>query len=198
VTHRPWFDIAGGYAAAAAIVVTTVVVKTLVFGADHPFVLLPGAVAAAAWSAGRGPGLLAAFLVVVATYYLMQLPGESVDVIVLVALLFESVLVALLTSGLRTALLRARAASAESAAAHREATFALAVRDELLLLWTQQLRGPMADLEAQARAALADLEHDGYTGAATDKLSTLVQNAALVGRTTAGWDREGRPSGEAH
>ena len=187
MTERSWGD-AGRYAIAVAAVLVTVLFKTLLFGPDHPFVLMPGAVAVAAWYGGRGPGLLAALLVPAATVYLMLMPGRSVDLVVLTALLTEGVLVALLTAGLRSALRTAQAASAESAEAHREAKFALAVRDELLHLWTQQLRGPMADLEAQARSALADLGHDGYTGTATDTLRTLVQNAARVSRTTVGWD----------
>ncbi len=191
---HPSRGIAKRYGVALLAVAVAVGVKALIFGADHPFVLMPAAVALAAWYGGRGPGLVAAGLVTVASGYLMTLPGEEFDPVAMVALILESALVALLTSSLRTALWQAHAASAESAAAHREAAFALAVRDELLLLWTQQLRGPMADLESQGRAALGDLEREGYTGAATEKLATLVRNAALVGRTTAGWDEDGHPS----
>lgn len=199
VGARPWSDRWERYVLAIALVVVTIVVKTVLFGADHPFLMLPVAVALAAWAGGRGPGLLAAVLVSLASLYQLlqpaEAPVETGDVLTIVALVVESIFVALLTAGLRSALRRAHAAWAESAAAHREAAFALAIRDELLLLWTQQLRGPMADLEAQARAALLDLEREGYAGAATEKLTTLVHNAALVGRTTAGWDKDGHPSG---
>lgn len=195
MTAPSWRDAARRYAIATAIVLVTVVIKVLLFGADHPFVLLPGAVAIAAWYGGRGPGILASFLVTAATVYLLLLaPGatvESADFLAVSALLGESVLVALLTAGLRAALRRAQLASAESAAAHREAAFALAVRDELLVLWTQKLRGPMADIESQARAALADLERDD-SGAAKEKLRALVDEAAMVGRVTTGWNEEPR------
>ena len=190
------------YSIAIGVVVLTFLLKTvpLGLGEDHPFVLLPGAVAIAAWYGGRGPGVLATVLVAVgSTYVLLQPAGrlDPTDVVGLVALLAEGTLVTALTVGLRSARVRAEAASEASAAAYRETAFALAVRDELLVLWTQQLRGPMADLESQARAALADLEHEGYVGAATEKLTELVQNAELVGRTTAGWDKDGHASGTA-
>ena len=47
----------------------------------------------------------------------------------------------------------------------------------------------MADLESQARSALDDLKIEGYVGAAEPKLRKLVDEAALVGRVTAGWDQ---------
>jgi hypothetical protein len=65
-------------------------------------------------------------------------------------------------------------------------------RDEMLALWTNKLRGPMADLESQARAALDDLGREGYAGAAAPKLQHLVDDASLVARVTAGWDKDGR------
>lgn len=191
------YDAARRYGAAAGIVLVAVVVKVLIFGDQHPFVLLPGAVALAAWIGGRGPGLLASLLVTAVTVYLMLLaPGatvETTDFVATSALLFESALVALLTASLRSALRRAQASSAESAAAHKEAEFALAVRDELLVLWTQKLRGPMADIESQARAALADLDH-GDPVSAREKVRLLVDEAAMVGRATAGWDEDAKAS----
>lgn len=197
MTDRSWRDAARRYAIATGIVLVAIVVKVILFGEDHPFVLLPGAVALAAWIGGRGPGLLASLLVTATTVYLMLLaPGttaESTDYVAISALLGESVLVALLTAALRTALRRAQASSAESAAAHRQAEFALAVRDELLTLWTQKLRGPMADIESQARAALADVEQ-GDTTAARAKLRLLVDEAAMVGRATSGWDEDAKRS----
>ena len=170
---------------------------------EHPFVLFPGAVAVAAWYGGRGPGALAALLTsFVSLYGVLPLPlgsareaAQPADLVGLLALVAEGALVVVLIAGLRSARARAEVASAASAAAHREAEFALAVRDEMLLLWTMQLRGPMADLEALARSALSDLEREGGSDAATEKLRTLVADAALVGRATAGWDKAGRPSG---
>lgn len=169
-------------------------------GAMHPFALLPGAVALAAWYGGRGPGLFATALVGLASVYLFVPPqgfaASLPEVIGVGGLVVESVLVAMLASQVRSALDQAQAASAASATAHREAEFALAVRDELLLLWTTQLRGPMADVETAARIALADLEGAGYTGNATQQLRELVATSERVGRTTAGWDKPDRPPDE--
>jgi K+-sensing histidine kinase KdpD len=198
---RSWRGVARRYGIALLVVSVTMALKTLFpgLGGDHPFILLPGAVALAAWFGGSGPGLIATAVVTVATLYLFLPPAgfaaEPADLVALVALLAEGVLITVLTTALRSALVSAQRASAESAAAHREAQFALAVRDELLSLWTQQLRGPMADIEAQARAALDDLQRDGYAGDALPKVRTLVDNASLVGRTTAGWDNEGQTPG---
>ncbi|HEV2250407.1 MAG TPA: DUF4118 domain-containing protein [Candidatus Limnocylindria bacterium] len=194
--ERSWRGAVRRYGVAILVVLVTVVSKALFpgLGADHPFVLLPGAVAVAAWFAGLGPGIVATLLVSVAALYFLPgrgLAPEPADLVALVALLAEGVLIALLTTGLRSALVRAQVASAESAAAHREAAFALAVRDEMLALWTQQLRGPMADLEAQARAALDDFAREGYTGEALPKIQKLVEDASRVGRATASWDHEG-------
>jgi K+-sensing histidine kinase KdpD len=183
------------YAIAIGAVLLTMAFKLLLLGlgSEHPFVLLPAAVALAAWYGGLGPGILSTILVAVASVYFFLPPvgtgAEPADLVGIGGLLVEGALVVGLTVGLRSALIRAKAASAASAAAHRETTFALAVRDEMLALWTQQLRGPMADLEAQARAALDDFEHEGYAGAAGPKLRKLVDEAALVGRATAGWDQ---------
>ena len=181
---------------AVAAVAITIAVKLLLngLGADHPFVLLPAAVAIAAWYGGTGPGALATLLVAAASLYFLAPPVgpgiETSDIVAIGGLVAEGTLVVALTVGLRSARLRAETASAASAAAHRETAFALAVRDEMLALWTQQLRGPMADLESQARAALDDLEAEGYAGAAEPKLRKLVDEAALVGRVTAGWEEQ--------
>jgi len=196
VTDPPWRGVARRYGIAVLVVLFTIALKILFpgLGTDHPFVLLPGAVALAAWFGGLGPGLLATMLVSLGALYFLPGAGfsaEPADAVAVVALLTEGVLITLLTTGLRSALVRAQSASAESAAAHREAQFALAVRDEMLALWTQQLRGPMADLEAQARAALDDFAHEGYSGAAVAKVRKLVDDASLVGRATAGWDQDG-------
>jgi signal transduction histidine kinase len=192
---RSWGGVAR-YGTAIVVILATVALKVLFagLGSDHPFVLLPGAVALAAWFGGKGPGLVAAMLVSLAALYFLPGTGfaaEPADLVALVALLAEGILIALLTTGLHSALVRAQVASADSAAAHREAAFALAVRDEMLALWTQQLRGPMADLEAQARAALEDFAQDGYAGEALPKIQQLVEDASRVGRATASWDHEG-------
>jgi hypothetical protein len=193
---RSWRGVARRYGIAVFVVLATVALKVLFpgLGTDHPFVLLPGAVALAAWFGGLGPGLLATLLVSLGAWYFLPGAGfaaEPADLVALVALLAEGVLILLLTTGLRSSLARAQAASAESAIAHREAALALAIRDEMLSLWTQQLRGPMADLEAQARAALDDFAHEEYAGAALPKIQKLVDDASRVGRATASWDREG-------
>lgn len=192
------------YAIAVGAVVVTMLLKAVLgLNSEHPFVLFPGAVAVAAWYGGRGPGALAALLVAfVSLYGVLPLPlgsareaAQPADLVGLVGLVAEGALVVVLTAGLRSARARAEVASAASAAAHREAESALAIRDEMLLMWTTQLRGPMADLEALARSALTDLERKGGSNAAADKLRALVEDAALVGRATAGWDKDGHASG---
>ena len=186
---------ASRYAAAVGIVLLALALKALLpgLGELHPFALLPGAVALAAWYGGRGPGLVATALVGLASLYLFVPPqgfaATLPEFVGVGGLVVESVLIAMVASQVRSALAQAHAASAASAAAHREAEFALAVRDELLLLWTTQLRGPMADVETAARTALADLERAGYTGRATEQLRELVATSERVGRTTAGWDK---------
>lgn len=183
------------YSIAIGAVLLTLSVKLLPIGlgSEHPFVLLPAAVALAAWYGGLGPGVLATALVAAASVYFVLPPvgtgAEPADVVGLGGLLVEGALVVGLTVGLRSARIRAEAAGAASATAHRETAFALAVRDEMLAVRTKQLRGPVADLEAQARAALADIEREGYTGAAEPKLRQLVREAAQVGRATASWEQ---------
>jgi signal transduction histidine kinase len=183
----------GRYAIAIAVVLLTMALKLVLvgLGSEHPFVLLPAAVAVAAWYGGLGPGVLATLLVAGAGVFFVLPPvgngAEPADLVAMGGLLVESGVVVALTVGLRSALIRADAARAASAAAHREAAFAVAVRDEMLALWTNELRGPMAGLEAQARAALDDLEREGYSGAAGAKIRKLVDEASLVGRATVGW-----------
>jgi K+-sensing histidine kinase KdpD len=178
---------------AIGVVLLTVAVKLLLtgLGEEHPFVLLTAAVALAAWYGGRGPGLVATVLVSAATGLLFLPNGDqfsSADLIGLAALLAEGVLVVALTVALRSARDRAEAAQ-------REASFALAVRDEMLTLWTRQLRGPMADLEAEARSALSDLQERGGVGEAERKLRKLIEDAARVSRATERWDRSEDPLG---
>ncbi|HLZ48583.1 MAG TPA: DUF4118 domain-containing protein [Candidatus Limnocylindria bacterium] len=189
------------YAIAVIAVLVTMGVKVALSGvsAEHPFVLLAAPVALAAWYGGLGPGVLSTVLAVIGSLYFFLPPvgtgTEPADLVGVGGLIFEGALVVALTVGLRSARSRAESASAAAVAAHRETTFALAVRDEMLILWTRHLRGPMADLEAQARAALSDLETDGYHGAAVAKIEKLVEDAALVGRASAGWDKDGRVPG---
>jgi K+-sensing histidine kinase KdpD len=184
------------YATAIVVVLLTLAIKLVFFGlgSEHPFVLLPAAVAVAAWYGGLGPGVLATILVTAASALFLLPPvgsgAEPADLVAMGGLLVESAVVVGLTVGLRSARTRAEAARAASVVAHREAAFALAVRNEMLALWTNELRGPMAGLESQARAALDDLEREGYSGAAGPKIRKLVDEAALVGRATVGWHGE--------
>ena len=172
-----------GYVIAVGAVVLTIAIKFLFagLGSDHPFVLLTAAVALAAWYGGRGPGLLATALVSAASG-LLFLPGSepmtSGDLAAVVALLAEGVLVVALTTALRSARSRAEITSAASDAAHREAAFALAVRDEMLTLWTQHLRGPLADVETQARGALDDLHSGGDIASNSTSSSTMRLGSA--------------------
>jgi K+-sensing histidine kinase KdpD len=186
----------GRYAIAIGAVLLTALVKLhlLGLGSEHPFVLLTAPIALAAWYGGLGPGVLATLLAIGTSVFFILPPvgsgAEQADLLGFGALAVSGGLVVGLTVGLRSAWIRAEAAGAASAAAYRETAFALAVRDEMLALWTQQLRGPMADLEAQAREALDDFEREGYSGAAARKLRKLVDDASLVGRVTAGWDQQ--------
>lgn len=186
------------YGIAVLAVAVTVGLKSALagLGDEHPFVLFAGAIAVAAWYGGRGPGILATLLAAASTGLLFletplgvaRGPLAPSDVVGFAALVVEGLLVALLTAGLRSAHRRAEAAMAEATVAHREAALALAIRDELLTLWTQKLRGPLADIEAQARAALRDLERGNDPAGASEKLRVLVDDASHVGRVTAGWD----------
>ena len=186
-------DTLGRYAVAIAAVLLTLAVKVVVgIGSEHPFVLLPAAVVLAAWYGGLGPGLLATILVAAASVYFFLPPigpgSEPADLIGVAGLLVTGTLVAFLTAGLRAARGRAETDRAASNVAHREAAFALAVRDEMLTRWRQQLQRPVADIEAQARAAVADLEREGYAGAAGPKVRKLADEASQVVRATAEWD----------
>jgi len=74
--------------------------------------------------------------------------------------------------------------------AHREAAFALAVRDEMLSVWASEVRAPVADVESQARAALEDFVREGYTGAAGAKVRKLADEASVIGRVSRRWGQE--------
>ncbi|GAC1698886.1 MAG: hypothetical protein NVS9B6_09780 [Candidatus Limnocylindrales bacterium] len=187
-------DIVRGYGIAGLMVVVTVGLKLVVgdLGSEHPFVLLPVAVIVAAWYGGRGPGIFATVLVALASAVFFIGPIgtqiETSDLLGLIALVGEGVLVVIITVGLRGARARAEAQASAARKAQRELALALAVRDEMLLLWTQKLRGPLADVEAHGRAALADLEHEAYPGTALTSVRALIDEVAHVGRVTARWD----------
>src|SRR5438094_69609 len=172
----PAVDFARRYGTAIAAVAITVVVKLLVngLGEDHPCVLLPVPVAIAAWYGGRGPGLIAAVLVpIIGTFFL----GGSADIgdgIALGVGTIEAVIVVLITAGLKNALRRAEESRRVADDARRELSFAVAVRDEVLRLWHEKVRGPLGRLELRASEALATLERDGYRGAATSSLRAVA------------------------
>lgn len=187
-------DIIHRYGIAAVAVIVTVGLKLIVgdLGSEHPFVLLPAAVIVSAWYGGRGPGIFATLLVALASGLLFIRPGgfaiEATDLLGLIALVCEGAIVVVITVGLRSARARAEAETLAARTAQRELALALAVRDEILLLWTQKLRGPLSDVEAHGRATLADLRRDGYSGSALASLERLIDETAHVGRVTARWD----------
>jgi len=186
------------YATAIAAVAITVLVKLVVdgLGTDHPFVLLPVPVAVAAWYGGRGPGLLSVALVAVAG---MAFVGRSLfddggDVIALTVVVVEGIIVVGITVALRSALRRAEESTASAEAARRELRFAVAVRDEVLRVWTEKVRGPLARLEITATDALHALERDGYRGPATQPLRSLLEDAGVLRRVTASWTESSFPA----
>ena len=186
------------YATAIAAVAITVAVKLLVdgLGVDHPFVLLPVPVAVAAWYGGSGPGLLAVALVTVAgmAFVGRGLFDDAGDVVALTVVVIEGVIVVGLTAGLRRALRRAEESTASAEAARRELRFAVAVRDEVLRVWTEKVRGPLARLEVTATDALHALERDGYRGPATQPLRSLLEDAGVLRRVTASWSEGSFPA----
>lgn len=56
------------------------------------------------------------------------------------------------------------------------------------MLWTRKFRGPMADVESEAREALRTLERERYSGATLSHLQQLIDDTARVGRVTASWE----------
>src|SRR6266849_3025832 len=97
------------YLAALAVVVLALALKYPFsnLGADHPFLLLPGAVIISTWYGGRGPGIFATIVAAVGADVLyvpplglgIQEPGELVALLVLIG---EGLLVVAVTSALRT------------------------------------------------------------------------------------------------
>jgi hypothetical protein len=183
--------VARRYGTAILAVAITVTLKLAIdgLGSDHPFVLLPVPVAIAAWYGGRGPGLLAAALVPVAGAFFAGpgLPRDSGDLVALAVVTVEAGVIVAITVGLRDALRRAEASRIAADDARRELRFAVAVRDEVLKMWTEKVRGPLARLEATATDALRMLERDGYTGSATRPIRSIVDDAGLLSRVTASW-----------
>ncbi|TMC79403.1 MAG: DUF4118 domain-containing protein [Chloroflexi bacterium] len=185
------------YGAALVAVAITVALKLLVdgLGEDHPFVLLPVPVAIAAWYGGRGPGYLAAALVaLVGVFFLNRSVATSTgDVVALAVVTVEAVLIVVITVGLKDALRRAEASRIAADTAQRELGFAVAVRDEVLNIWTEKVRGPLARLEATATEALRTLDRDGYHGSATRPIRSIVEDAGLLTRVTASWRSPANP-----
>lgn len=190
--------VARRYGTALLAVAITVSLKFAVdgLGSDHPFVLLPVPVAIAAWYGGRGPGLLAAALVPVAGALFAgpALWRDSGDVVALAVVTVEAGIIVAITVGLRAALRRAEASRIAADEARRELGFAVAVRDEVLNLWTEKVRGPLARLEATATEALRTLERDGFGGSATRPIRSIVDEAGLLRRVTASWRAPENPA----
>jgi hypothetical protein len=189
IRASPLLEFARRYGTALAAVGLTVAVKLLIngLGQDHPLVLLPVPVAIAAWYGGRGPGLLAAALVPAIGIFFNGPSADLGDAIALAVVTIEAVIVVLITVGLKTALCRAEESRRAADDARRELSFAVAVRDEVLRMWHEKVRGPLGRLELRASEALTALERDGYRGAATSSLRALVDDAGVLRRITTGW-----------
>ena len=116
------------------------------------------------------------------------------DVIALTVVVVEGIIVVGITVALRSALRRAEESTASAEAARRELRFAVAVRDEVLRVWTEKVRGPLARLEITATDALHALERDGYRGPATQPLRSLLEDAGVLRRVTASWTESSFPA----
>ena len=81
----------------------------------------------------------------------------------------------------------ATSAETKTIAASGGSICAVAVRDEVLNIWTEKVRGPLARLEATATDALRTLERDGYHGSATRPIRSIVDDVGLLTRVTATW-----------
>jgi len=114
-------------------------------------------------------------------------PQDSGDLIALAVVTVEAVVIVAITVGLKDALRRAEASRIAADEAWRELNFAVAVRDEVLNIWTEKVRGPLARLEATATDALRTLERDGYHGSATRPIRSIVDDVGLLTRVTATW-----------
>jgi signal transduction histidine kinase len=183
------------YAIAVAAVAVALGLK-YVFTGDHPFVFLPAAVVVAAWSGGRGPGLLAVILAAVGADILFIPPTgigfESDDVLPFFALLIEAMIIVEITVRMRAAEERARREAEAAEAARRELTLALKMREELLAFWSEKLHGPLTGLVSGLRAARTALEQ-GNDARALVALDGVVGEVWAVQRTAEQWaDREGK------
>lgn len=198
MTREAFTALAHRYGTAIVAVAITVALKLAVdgLGDDHPFVLLPVPVAIAAWYGGRGPGFLTAALVPLAGAFFLArgLSADTDDVIALAVVTAEAGVIVAITVGLKDALRRAEASRIAADEAQRELGFAVAVRDEVLNIWTEKVRGPLARLEATATEALRTLERDGYHGSATRPIRSIVDDAGLLTRVSASWRGPANPT----
>jgi hypothetical protein len=183
------------YATAIAAVAITVSLKLAVdgLGEDHPFVLLSAPVVIAAWYGGRGPGLFAVTLVSIAGLLFLGPTAikQSEDLVGLAAVAGQGLLMVWITVGLREARLKAEESAVAVDEARRELRFAVAVRDEVLRVWTGTMRGPLAHVETSANDALLGLEREGYRGPASTALLAVVEDAGMLRRLTSGWSERG-------
>jgi hypothetical protein len=138
--------------------------------------------------------MVAAALVPIAGIFFQGASGDLGDWIALSFVTVEAVIVVLITSGLKKALRRAEESRRAADDARRELSFAVAVRDEVLRMWNEKVRGPLGRLEVRATEALAALERDGYRGAATSSLRAIVDDAGLLRRVTTGWHEPSFPA----
>ena len=185
------------YGIAIGAVLVTVGIKLVVdgLGPDHPFLLLTAAVIIASWYGGRGPGILATALALASGVFFLvigSIPVES-DLVGLGALATQAVIVVWITVGMREARQHAQEAIVAVESARKELRFAVAVRDEVLRLWSRKVKGPLVGLESIARRVLDALQREGYRGEAIGPLQELVAEAGLLRRVTAGWTEGGPP-----
>jgi hypothetical protein len=192
--------ILSGYAVAVAAVGIALGVKYLFsdLGAEHPFVLLPAAVIVAAWYGGRGPGMVAAVIAAIGADILFLPPaGIGVlgdDLFALVALLAEAILIVEITVRLRKARELARHAAASAERAHREASFGLHMREELLTFLSTKLHGPLSGMVDRLIDARSAVER-GESARAMAALDGLAGDVRVLQRTTEHWVAEADPRG---
>ncbi len=176
------------YLVAVLAVVATVGLKFAFrsLGADHPFLLLPAAVIVATWFGGRGPGLLATALAALGTDLLFLSPfafeTSPGEIVAIVFMLAEGVLIVWITDGLRAARERARSEADEADRAHRSASLALEMREELLRLWSQKLAGPLAHVLVSLQRA-REAVRTGDLESAAAALDALDDDVSLLQRT---------------
>ncbi|OLD11753.1 MAG: hypothetical protein AUJ06_00005 [Chloroflexi bacterium 13_1_40CM_3_70_6] len=123
---------------------------------------------------------------------LAGIPIES-DLVGLGAFGAQAAIVVWITVGLSEARQRANEAIIAVESARSELRFAVAVRDEVLRLWSRRVKGPLAGLESTADRALEALKREGYQGEAIEPVRALVAEAGMLRRVTAGWTEGGTP-----